>query len=478
MSNPSNTRLMASNTLWNALERFSTMGIQLLCTFVLAHFLTPEHFGLVGMLVVFTLVGNTLTESGFSQTLIRESSCSRLTLSTVFWANLVLSLLVYGVLYAAAPFIAQWFGYPELIDVSRVTFLVIPLGSLCIIHTTICYRELRFRTMCLVAVVASVVSCGVAIAVAWHTRSVWALVVQNVLAYALRTAGYWVVLRWLPSFAFSWRELSRLFTFSRHLLVTGLIGNVFNNIYTLLIGRYYGAAQAGYFAQADRIRQVSSASATQVVQSVSYPILSRLQDADPRLRSAYSRIIQVTLLLVGTGMAMLMTVSHDLMPLLMGSDRWIISGRYLYALGVAGILFPLHAVNQNILLVKGLGRTVLWLEVARRTLMVALLALSVHFSVKAFVWSYAVYSFLLIFLNLYVCGRPIGYGLMAQLADIWPILSRLIVLLVVAQMVCHFLAPIGLLPRIVITLIVDILLSLAIFYRLPAFTLALHALRR
>ena len=493
----SNSTLLAHNTLWNALERFSTMGIQLVCTFVLARFLSPSDFGLVGMLVVFTLIGNTLTESGFSQALIRERDIPHSTLSTVFWTNVVLSLLIYLLLYAAAPLIAGFYAEPQLTDVSRVTFLVIPLGALSLIHYTICTRAMQFRRMCLISLSASFVSCVVAVYWAWQTHSVWALVIQNVAAYALRAIGYWVSDRWLPSLQFSWNELRRLFRFSRNLLITGIIGNLFNNIYTLLIGRFYGATEAGYFVQADRIRMVASTSSTQVIQSVSYPILSRLNngqgfdndtqsptdvdpspaDTDRLLLSAYRRIILITLLLVGFFMALLMSVSEDLMELLMGSYEWRISGRYLMALGVAGILFPLHAVNQNILLVKGLGSTVLWIEVARRSLMVLLLIVAVQFSVEVFVWSYALYSFLLIFLNLWVCGRPIGYGLRAQLRDIRPILTALLVMVVASICLNHLLALQALWLRLPLTLCLTALTGLLLLHRHPAFREALSLIR-
>ena len=468
---------MASGSFWNTMERFSTMGIQLICTFILARFLTPNMFGLMGMLVVFTLIGNTITESGFSQTLIREKKVSKQTLSTVFWTNIALSLLIYLILWFAAPFIASFYNEPILVDVSRVTFLVIPLGALSIIQFTLCNRGLEFRKMCIISITASIVSCTIAIIWAWRTHSVWALVVQNVATYALRALGFWLTTRFRPALTFATDELRRLFSFSRNLLVIGLIGNFFNNIYTLLIGRFYGATQAGYFVQADRIRLVTSNSMTQVVQSVSYPILSGINNSSnpstlsnpSNLYSPYRRIILVTLLFVGFLMTLLMSVGEDLMQLLMGSAEWRVAGQYLMALGVVGILYPLHAVNQNILLVKGMGSTILWIEVARRSLMVLLIIIALQFGVDVFVWSYAVYSFLLIFLNLYVCGRPIGYSLGEQLRDIFPILMGFLLMIVVAECSNHILSLQSLTFRFIITLSLTLIVGLLYFHRHPSF---------
>ena len=475
---------MASGSFWNAMERFSTMGIQLICTFILARFLTPSMFGLMGMLVVFTLIGNTITESGFSQTLIREQEVSRQTLSTVFWTNIILSLLIYIILWFAAPNIASFYHEPILTDVSRVTFLVIPLGALSIIQLTLCNRDLEFRKMCIISITASIISCIIAIIWAWRTHSVWALVIQNVMTYALRALGFWLTTKFRPALTFASDELRRLFAFSRNLLITGLIGNIFNNIYTLLIGRFYGATQAGYFVQADRIRLVTSNSMTQVVQSVSYPILSQINNSSntsnlsnslnpSKLYQPYRRIILVTLLFVGFLMTLLMSVGEDLMQLLMGSAEWRVAGQYLMALGVVGILYPLHAVNQNILLVKKMGRTVLWIEIARRALMIVLIVAALQFGVDVFVWSYALYSFLLIFLNLYVCGRPIGYGLVEQLRDIRPILMGFLLMIVVAECSNHILSMQSLILRFLITLSITLIVGILYFHRHPSFREAL-----
>ena len=472
---------MASGSFWNAMERFSTMGIQLICTFILARFLTPSMFGLMGMLVVFTLIGNTITESGFSQTLIREQEVSRQTLSTVFWTNIILSLLIYIILWFAAPNIASFYHEPILTDVSRVTFLVIPLGALSIIQLTLCNRDLEFRKMCIISITASIISCIIAIIWAWRTQSVWALVIQNVMTYALRALGFWLTTKFRPALTFASDELRRLFAFSRNLLITGLIGNIFNNIYTLLIGRFYGATQAGYFVQADRIRLVTSNSMTQVVQSVSYPILSQINNSSnssntpnsSNLYQPYRRIILVTLLFVGFLMTLLMSVGEDLMQLLMGSAEWRVAGQYLMALGVVGILYPLHAVNQNILLVKKMGRTVLWIEIARRALMIVLIVAALQFGVDVFVWSYALYSFLLIFLNLYVCGRPIGYGLVEQLRDIRPILMGFLLMIVVAECSNHILSMQSLILRFMITLSLTLIVGILYFHRHPSFREAL-----
>lgn len=465
----SHRQQMVSGTMWSSIERFSVLGIQLIFTFFLARFLSPADFGLMGMLVVFTLLGNAITESGFSQTLIREESIDDQTCSTVFWANLLLSHTVYIILWIAAPYIADFFGQMQLLWVSRAAFLVIPLGSFAIIQTARLTRKLQFRPMCLVSLTGTLLSCIIAAIFAIFYPSVWVLVLQALLCAGFRSAGYWYCAHWMPRFTFSYPILKRLFGFSRNLLISGVIGTFFNNIYTILLGRYYGASITGYFAQADRIRLVISNNSTQVVQNVSYPILTQVMQEGGDLRNAYRRIILAGLLAVGFVMTLIMCIGEDLFQLLMGSEDWRLSGQFLIPLGIAGILFPLHSINQNILLVKGLGKTVLWVEIARRTIMVSLILLSLQFDAMTFIWSYALYSILLIFVNLWVCGRPIGYTLLSQLRDIAPILFCFITIYIISVLSNHYLIHLSVLMRSSLTLLICTIFGLIIISRLEAF---------
>lgn len=465
----SHSQQMASGTIWSALERFSILGIQLLCTFILARFLTPSDFGLMGMLVVFTLIGNTLTEAGFPQSLIRANEVTPITLSTLFWTNLLISLLVYGLLWMCAPAIATFYHEPQLVQVSRATFLVIPLGGLCAIQIARYQRQLAFRRICLISLCSSLVGSIVAILIAWHTRSVWALVIQTLLTYLLRALLYAFTSHWHPRLQFSMSELRKHFAFSRNLLVSYVLGNLFSNIYTILIGRLYGAAETGFFTQADRIRTVFSTSSTSVVQNVSFPVLTRVNHEGGDLRQAYRRVILTALMAVGFVMVLIVGVGPDLFQLVMGGPEWRASGEYLLPLGIVGILFPLHCVNENILLVKGLSHIVLRLEIFRRCLMVLLILLFLRYRMGIFIWSYALYSFLLLFVNLRICGRPIGYTTRQQLRDIRPILTAFLLTYVTSQVSNHLFALLPLPLRLFLTLLLSASIGLLLLHRLPTF---------
>ena len=460
---------LAKNTVWNTLERFSLLGIQLLCTFVLARFLTPSDFGLVGMLVVFTAIAHILVDSGFGTAIIREKEVSQLDYSSVFYLNVLIATVIYTILFLCSPLIAEFYHEPILEDICKVTFLVIPLLAFQLIQTAILQRNLQFKKLAIITFVSSVTSCFFAIIIAYYLRNVWALVFQNIMTYLFKTILLWIYGRWHPLLRFSWSPIRRYFKFSKNLLLSGLIGSIFNNINALLIGRFYTSADLGFYSQANRVTDIASHQMTGVIRSVSYPVLSMVNNEGGNLREGYRKVINVTLIFVGGIVALLMGVAQDLMELLMGSPEWRVAGKYVIILGVAGILHPLHAINQNILAVKGKGKSILYLEITRRCIMMMILAITVHFDVTVFVMGYSIYSVLLLFLNLYVCGKPINYSICEQFADVMPIFTRLATMIVIALLSNYMLTETHLLLRLIITLNLSLCCGILLFYNHPQF---------
>ena len=460
---------LAKNTVWNTLERFSLLGIQMICTFVLARFLTPSDFGIVGMLVVFTAIAQILVDSGFGTAIIREKEVSQIDYSSVFYLNVLIAIVIYVILYFFSPLIAEFYHEPILENVCKVTFLVIPLLALHLIQRTILQRKLQFKKLAIIAFVSSATSSILAVVLAYYLRNVWALVIQNVMTYLFNTILLWIYGRWHPLLFFSWSPIRKYFKFSKNLLLSGLIGSVFNNINALLIGRFYTSADLGLYSQANRINDIASHQLTGVIKSVSYPVLSKLNNEGGDLREGYRKVIIITLIFVGGIVALLMGIAQDLLELLMGSMEWRTSGKYVVILGVAGILYPLHAINQNILTVKGNSKSILYLEIVRRCIFIAILSLAIHFEVIYFVMSYSVYSILLLFLNLYVCGKPIKYTIWEQFADIFPVFLILSAMVAVAFLSNYILADKAIIPRILTTFFLSVCCGLILFYRHPLF---------
>lgn len=479
MADSSIKKQLASNTLWNALERFSIMGIQLTCTFVLARFLTPDDFGLVGMLVVFTTIGNTLIDSGFSQALIREKEINNIEYSSVFYFNIFISIIIYITLYFSSGWIAIFYNQNQLESISKITFLIIPINALYLVQNTILIRKLAFRKLCLISLAASLSSGLCAIILVFYFQNVWVLVIQNVLTYAFKCILLWMTSSWQPILRFSLVSIQKYFKFSKNLLVSGLIGNIFNNIYPILIGRCYTPSDLGFYSQADRMKNVVSSSSTTVIQSVTYPILSQVNNKkDGNLREAYRKIITITVIFVGCIMALLTGIGTDLFELLMGDSAWRISGIYLIFLNIVGALHPLHAINQNILMVKGKGKSLLYLEFFRRVIMILILFITVRFNILIFIFGQVIYSILLLFLNLYICGKPINYTIREQLTDVLPIFARQVIMALSALGIGYLLSEHTITIRLLCSFTAELFIGFLLFYKNQYFRMVLELIKK
>lgn len=456
---------LASNTLWKYLELVSVSGIQLLSTFVLARFLTPADYGIIGMVVVFTALANVFIESGFSQALIREKEVTRIDYSTILYFNIIASILIYILLFFSSDLIAKFYSEPQLSNICKVTFLVLPINAFGIIQNAKLQRELRFKKICMISIISIVVSCIISIWVAYMLRNVWALVIQNVLIMLCKTFLFWITTDFIPLLKFSKRSFRKYFHFSKNLLLSSLIGTIFNNIYTLIIGKKYSTTDLGFYSQADRIKNLASHTTTQVIQSVSYPILSKQNNETGNIKNVYKDIISIALIFVGFIMSLLIGCAQDLFEFLMGNSEWREAGVFFILLGINGILYPLHCINQNILMVKGDSRTVLWLEITRRAIMIIILLITSRFDIHYFVFGLTIYSIVLLFINLHFCGKPIEYTIIEQLKDIYPVLIRFVIMIITMILIGNILSDVVLFVRLLTLMSIGVVTGLAIFWK-------------
>ncbi len=468
---------IANNVMWKYLELVSVSGIQLISTFLLARSLTPDDYGIIGMVVVFTTLANVIIDSGFGQALIREKEVTRVDYSTVLFFNVFISILLYVLLYFSSGYIARFYNEPILNDVCKITFLVLPLNALSLVQTTKMQRDLKFKKLCFISLAATLISSLVAIYLAYKYKNVWALVIQNLLIYFFKMLLLWLTTDFVPVMKVSFVSFKKYFSFSKNIMLSAVIGTIFNNIYSLVIGKAYSTAELGYYSQADRIKNLGSQTTTQVIQSVTYPFLAKINNETGDIKGGYKRIIAIALIFVGTIMALLMGSSPNLFELLLGSPTWRTAGTFFLLIGINGILFPLHCINQNILMVKGDSKTILGLEIARRSIMVVILLITINFEIAVFVFGLTIYSVLLLFLNLYYCGKPINYSLKEQFKDLLPIFIRLLIIVVFSMLAGNVVPVLPIVVKVLISLFVGTIVAVLLFRTHPDFKLAIDLLR-
>lgn len=405
--------------IWSAIDRFTALAIQMICTLVIAHILTPRDFGIIGMISVFTAVGMVIIDSGFGSALIRRNDATDIDYSSVFYFNLFFATVSYAILYFCSPLIAEFYKIPELTLICRVTFLIIPINALGLIQNTILTKTIAFKKLAIASIGSAVASGVIGIILSYYLKTVWALVFQNIFMYGFRTLILWCIGKWHPLLDFSLKPIKSMWGYSINLLGFGLISNITQNIYPLVIGRFYSATTLGYYSQADRLQKIPSISITDVVQRVCFPALSEIKDDIHRMREAYRKLIMVTFFIVFPLMCLLILIGKELIILLLG-NQWIPAIPFFKILCLTGALYPLHSINLNILNVVGKSNISLILEIIRKVILIALICIAVNYNILILIWIQVLYAVIVLFLNMYYSGREIDYYVTQQIHDIFP----------------------------------------------------------
>lgn len=403
--------------VWSGVERFSVQGFQFLVTLVIARILEPKDFGLVGMLAIFMAVAQTLIDSGFSQALIRKQNRTEEDKSTIFYFNIIISFILYLVLYAIAPWVADFYTEPQLVILMRVLCLAIIINGFAVVQRALFSSALNFKTQAKASFIAALLSGVIAVVLAFYGYGVWALVWQQLLSAIINTVLLWVYSNWYPKLVYSWQSFRKMFSFGSKLLISGLLDTIYTNMYTLVIGKVFNASSLGYYTQADRFSRLPSSNITGIIQKVTYPVLCSLQDNDEQLREKYRTLIRLSAFIIFPLMCLLAGIAHPLITFILG-EKWEFAATLLIPLCLMMMWWPLHAINLNLLQVKGRSDLFLRLEIIKKIVGVVILAASIPFGLRAMCYFSIVTSILCLIINTFYTGKLIKVGFIIQMKDI------------------------------------------------------------
>ncbi|RLL85904.1 lipopolysaccharide biosynthesis protein [Mesotoga sp. BH458_6_3_2_1] len=422
MNESSNLRQKAASGLfWSFSDLIANQGIQFIIQVILARMLLPEDFGLIGMITIFISLSTTFIDSGFSQALIREQDAKQEDFSTVFYFNLAMASALYLVLFLSAPVISDFFREPKLIQILRVLSLVLIINSFGIIQRVMLVRRIDFKTQTKISIVASVVSGAVAVALAYFGLGVWSLVIRTLTMQFLVALLLSISNKWKPSLVFSMTSFKKLFRFGSRLLASGLLNTIYVNIYYVIIGRFFSATELGYFTNGKKLEEVASHAVSTSLQRVSYPVLSSIQKDEHRLRNGFSKIIRTSTFINFPLMVFLAAIADPLISLIFG-EKWLLSIPYFQILCFAGMLFPLHAINLNILQVKGRSDLFLKLEIIKKasTTAIIVIVLLLRLGIIGLLWGSVLSSYISYYINAVYSKKLISYSIKDQVKDILP----------------------------------------------------------
>ena len=417
----------ARGLFWSSVDRFSSQGISFVFSIFLARILDISDYGIVAMIVVFMAVAQAFVDSGFSSALIRKPDLNEEDKSTAFYFNIIVGLTCYGILFIVSPLIADFYDEPLLSPIIRVTGLSIIFNSLCVVQRALFTIAVDFKTQAIISLACTVISGVVGLVMAYNGYGVWALVAQSTISTFLNFVLLWLCSRWRPVTGFSKASFRYLFNFGSKLLASGLLDTLYNNAYPIVIGKFYNSAQLGLYSRAQSYASLPSSNITGILQRVTFPVLSLMQDDDERLALNYRRLLRVSAFVVFPLMVMLAAVAAPLIRVMITS-KWDGCVGFLQILSIAMMWYPIHAINLNLLQVKGRSDLFLRLEIYKKILGVLILICTIPLGVTAMCWGLVVGSVFSLVMNTYYTGKLIKVGFFIQMKDLLPTLVNSVIM--------------------------------------------------
>lgn len=404
---------------WSAIDNVAQYAVSFIVSIVLARLLSPEDYGLLGIIAIFTAVCHALIGGGFGSALIRKKDVTDDDYNTVFIINLGMSLLLYAVIFFCAPLIARFFARDELVSLTRVSSLGMIIGALAMVQQTRLTKRIDFKTQTKITLIATITSGVIGIVMAALGFGVWALVTQNLSSHLFRTILLWFFNKWVPKLRFSIQSFKELFGFGWKLMVSGLLDTVWKELYQIVVGKFYSPATLGQYTRAKGFAQLFSSNLTTVIQRVTYPVLSDIQDDKTRMVAAYRRIIKTTMFVTAICMFFLGAISEPLLFCLIG-PKWYEASTYLPLICVSASLYPLHAINLNMLQVQGRSDLFLILEIVKKVIALGPLFIGAFVGIMPMLYTSLATGIISYFLNSYYSGKLLGYSSWMQIKDLAP----------------------------------------------------------
>ena len=412
-----------NGVLWTSVERFGGQVLSLLIGIVIARILSPEDYGIVGMLAIFMAVSNTLLDSGFGSALIQNRNRTEADYSTCFYFNILVGLTLYVGLFLSAPFIAEFYRTPLLEPVCRGLGLVLVFNSLTIAQTARLTAELKFRELCIITLGTQLLTGVIGLVMAFIGYGVWVLVFQQVGTAFLRLCFIEWSTRWKPLPFFSKEAFHRMFSFGSKILCSGMINTLYDNLYTLVIGRVFSPAEVGFYNRGNQFAQLPSQTLLSVVMKVAYPLMSEVQHDSVKLCLAYRKFLRVSVFVLYPVLVGLMVLSEPFIHVLLG-EKWLPCVPLMQILCLGYLFDPLTHINLNILYVKGRTDLVLKLEFIKKPIAFLILFGMIPFGLWWMCAGRVLYGVIAYCFNCYYTGKFIGFSFWQQMCYNVPVIVK------------------------------------------------------
>ncbi len=405
--------------IWSSIDKLSTLVIQFVLGIILARLLMPEDYGLIGMIAIFIAISQSLIDSGFYTALVQKKDVTYVDYSTIFFFNIIVSLVLYSILFVCAHPIAQFYNEPILSDLVKVVAINIIVVSTTIVHRAILATRLNLKTPAIVNVMATCISGGIGIYMAMQGYGVWSLVYQQLARSIITAVLFWSIHPWKLQFIFNTVSFRSLFGFGSRLMVSELFKIFFKNLYLIIIGKIYKAEELGFYTRATLFKQVPGALVHTVLQSVTFPLLIKVIDDDTKVKTVLVRSIRLTGFVLCPIVVALLFFSKPLILVLL-TEKWLPTVLLLQILAIDIVFIPIKYINLNFLNAKGRSDLFLKLELAKNIITIITILATYKFGLLWMTIGYVVASILGFFLNTIYTQKYINYTAVSQLKDLAP----------------------------------------------------------
>lgn len=412
---------------WSTASNIANQGIRFVFGIILARRLGPEAYGVIGILTVFITIVSVFIDCGFSQALIRKPDRTQTDFSTEFFFNIGVGLFGYLVLFVSAPFIADFYEMPILTPVLRVLGLGVIINSLCVVQSAQFAIRLDFKTPAILAVSTQLFSGAVGIALAYNDWGVWALVFQQVSGGLLNAILLWLLAGWRPTMDWSKASFHYLWGYGSKILGASLIQQTYDNIYPLVIGKYFTTSKLGLYSRAQGFATLPSGNLSGILGNVTFPILSKMVGDTERLVATYRRMIKSTAFIVFPLMIGMAASASPMVRMLL-NEQWYGCIPYLQLLCLALIWQPLSALQLNVLKIIGRTDVVLKLEFYKRSFGLLTIFASIPFGVIGICVGFIIFYVYSFSMNTFFISRTLQLSFRHQMKDLFPIMLNAVMM--------------------------------------------------
>lgn len=419
MQNSSDKKKIISSLIWRFSERTAAQGVSFIVSVILARLLTPEDYGLIGLITVFISIATVFVSSGFGNALIQKENATQTDYSSVFYFSIFMGMVMYVVLFASSPLIADFYNEPLLIPVVRVLSISLIIAGINSVQQAYVSKTMQFKRFFFSTIIGTVISAFIGIYMAYKGFGVWALVVQNLSNQIIDTCVLWFTVKWRPTIEFSLTEMKKMFGYGWKLLFSGLIDTIYNNLYSLVIGKFYSSKDLGYYNRGRNIPNMIITNINGSIQSVMFPAFSNCQEDKVRLKAMVRRSIMTSTYIIFPAMIGLAAVSKPLTVLLL-TEKWLPSVPFMQFSCFILAFWPIHTTNLQAINAVGRSDIFLKLEIIKKIIGFSIMVISIPFGLYVMMLGNCFSAIICSVINATPNKKLLNYGYKEQIMDMLP----------------------------------------------------------